>query len=154
MSMRRPYQITGGVFLLLAVFIAWESLDLKFYSFIGPGPGFFPFWLALVLGALAVLMILQATFRRPDPMPANFIASRAGYLRVGAIVLAFTATTVLMNVLGFQLTMLGTMLFLLLALGRPSLMVTLLMSVAGSFGCFYVFTEWLRVPLPTGFFGF
>ncbi len=154
MSMKRPYQVTGVVFLLLAAFIAWESLELKFYTYIGPGPGFFPFWLALLLGALAVLMILQATFRRPDPMPADFFASRAGYLRVGAIVLALTATTVLMNVLGFSLTMLGIILLLLFALGRPNLIVTLLVSVAGSFGCFYLFTQLLRVPLPTGFFGF
>jgi len=154
MSMKRPYQITGVVFLILAAFIAWESLELQFYSYIGPGPGFFPFWLALVLGTLAVLMILQATFRRTDPMPADFFASRAGYLRVGAIVLALTATTALMKVLGFQLTMLGIIIFLLFALGRPSLVVTLLVSVAGSFGCFYLFNRLLRVPLPTAFFGF
>jgi hypothetical protein len=154
MNMKRPYQITGGVFLLLAVFIAWESLQLKFYTSLGPGPGFFPFWLAMILGGLAVLMILQATFRRPDPMPADFFASRAGYMRIGAIVLALAATTTLMDVLGFQLTMLGTIIFLLFALGRPSLIVTLLVSVAGSFGCFYLFDRWMRVPLPTGFFGF
>jgi len=154
MSMKRPYQITGVVFLILAAFIAWESLELKFYTYIGPGPGFFPFWLALLLGTLSVLMILQATFRRPGPMPADFFAGRAGYLRVGAIVLALAATTVLMEILGFRLTMLGTMILLLFALGRPSLIVTLLVSVIGSFGSFYVFTKLLRVPLPRGFFGF
>jgi putative tricarboxylic transport membrane protein len=154
MNMKRPYQIAGVVFLLLAAFIAWESLELKFYTYIGPGPGFFPFWLAMALGVLAVLMILQATFRRPDPMPADFFASRAGYLRVGAIVMALTVTVALMDVLGFQLTMLGTIIFLLFALGRPSLIVMLLVSVVGSFGCFYLFVHWMRVPLPTGIFGF
>jgi putative tricarboxylic transport membrane protein len=154
MNMKRPYQIAGAIFLLLAVFIAWESLQLKFYTSLGPGPGFFPFWLAMILGLLAALMILHATFRRPDPMPADFFASRAGYFRIGAILLALAATTVLMDVLGFPLTMLGTILFLLFSLGRPSLIVTLLVSVAGSFGCFYLFDRWLRIPLPTGFFGF
>jgi hypothetical protein len=80
--MKRPYQITGVVFLLLAAFIAWESLQLKFYTHLGPGPGFSPFWLALVLGTVAVLMIVQATPRRWDPMPAGFLASRVGYLRM------------------------------------------------------------------------
>lgn len=154
MNMNRPYQITGVVFLLLAAFIAWESLELKFYTYIGPGPGFFPFWLSMALGLLAVLMILQATFRQPEPMPEDFFACRAGYLRAGAIVLALTVTTALMEIVGFQLTMLGTILFLLFALGRPSLIVTLLVSVAGSFGCFYLFDRWLKVPLPTGLFGF
>jgi putative tricarboxylic transport membrane protein len=154
MNMNRAYQIAGAVFLLLAAFIARESLALKFYTSNGPGPGFFPFWLSVALGLLAVLMILKATFRAPEPMPEGFFASRAGYLRVGAIVLAFAVTAALLEIVGFPLTMLVTILFLLFALGRPSLIVTLLVSAAGSFGCFYLFDRWLKVPLPTGFFGF
>ena len=41
MSMRRPYQITATVLLLVAAFIAFESLQLRYYSTLGPGPGFF-----------------------------------------------------------------------------------------------------------------
>jgi putative tricarboxylic transport membrane protein len=154
MNMNRAYQITGAVFLLLAAFIARESLELKFYTSNGPGPGFFPFWLSMALGLLAVLMILQATFREPEPMPENFVASRAGYLRAGAIVMALIVTAALLDIVGFPLTMLVTIFFLLFALGRPSLIVTLLVSVAGSFGCFYLFDRWLKVPLPPGFLGF
>jgi putative tricarboxylic transport membrane protein len=154
MNMNRAYQITGVVFLLLAAFIARESLELKFYTNNGPGPGFFPFWLSMALGLLAVLMILKATFREPEPMQEGFFASRAGYLRAGAIVVALAVTTALLDVVGFPLTMLGAILFLLFALGRPSLIATLLVAAAGSFGCFYLFDRWLKVPLPTGFFGF
>ena len=154
MSMNRTYQITGAVFLLLAAFIAWESLELKFYTSNGPGPGFFPFWLSIALGLLAVLMILKATFRELEPFPEGFLASRAGYLRAGAIVAALAVTTALLEIAGFPLTMLVTILFLLFALGRPGLIATLLVSAAGSFGCFYLFDRWLKVPLPTGFFGY
>jgi len=154
MNMNRTYQITGIVFLLLAAFIAWESLELKFYTYMGPGPGFFPFWLSVAMGVLAVLMILQAMFREPEPVPEGFLASRAGYLRAGAIVMALIVTTALMEIVGFPITMLVTTLFLLFALGRPSLIVTLLVSAVGSFGCFYLFDRWLKVPLPPGFLGF
>ena len=154
MNMNRTYQITGVVFLLLAAFIAWESVELKLYTNNGPGPGFFPFWLSMAMGLLAVLMILQATFRGSEPIPEGFFASRAGYLRAGAIVVALAVTTALLDIVGFPLTMLVTILFLLFALGRPSLIATLLVTAAGSFGCFYLFDRWLKVPLPTGFFGF
>ena len=154
MNMNRTYQITGAVFLLLAAFIAWESLELKFYTSNGPGPGFFPFWLSMALAVLAGLMIFQATFREPEPMPEGFFASRAGYLRAGAIVTALAVTTAFLDIAGFPLIMLATILFLLFALGRPNMIVTLLVSAAGSFGCFYLFDRWLKVPLPTGFFGF
>ena len=59
-TMRRFYQITGAALLLLAVFVALESLKLKYYTNQGPGPGFFPFWLSLLLGALAIIILLQA----------------------------------------------------------------------------------------------
>jgi len=152
--MKRPYQITGTVLLLFAAFIGWEALKLKFYTHLGPGPGFFSFWLSLILGGLAVLMIVQATLRRPDPMPEEFIPSRSGLTKMGAILLSLVVTTALLNVLGFSLTMFGVFVFLLCTLGRPGWIVTLLVSVAGSFGVFYLFDRWLRVQLPSGIFGF
>jgi putative tricarboxylic transport membrane protein len=154
MSMKRPYQITGTVLLLLAAFIAWEALKLKFYTHLGPGPGFFSLWLSLILGVLAVLMILQATFRTPETMPEGFFPTRAGFLKMGSILLALVATTALLDVLGFRLTMFCVFVFLLYTLGRPGWIVTLVVSAAGSFGVYYLFVQWLRVQLPTGYFGF
>jgi len=99
--MRRPYQITGAVLLLLAAWIAVEALQLRYYTSLGPGPGFFSFWLAMILGALAVVMLLQATLGQADPAPPDFFASRTGYLRIGAVVLALAGTTALLEPLVF-----------------------------------------------------
>jgi putative tricarboxylic transport membrane protein len=151
--MRRPYQITGAVLLLLAVYVAIESLRLRYYTPLGPGPGFFPFWLAVILGALAVGMLLQASLGRAEPMPPDFFASRTGYLKMGAVVLALVGTTALLEPLGFCLTTLAMYLLLLSALGRHSLIITALVSLGGSFGVYYVFMRWLQVPLPAGLFG-
>jgi len=151
--MRRPHQVTGVVFLLLAAFVAVESLKLRYYTSMGPGPGFFPFWLAMLLGALAVVMLLQATLGRPEPAPPDFFASRMGYLRMGAVVLALVGTTALLQPLGFRLTMLAVYVFLLCALGRRGLIITALVALAGSFGVYHMFVRWLKVPLPTGLFG-
>jgi putative tricarboxylic transport membrane protein len=153
MTMRRPYQIAGAALLLLAVWIAIESLQLRYYTSLGPGPGFFSFWLAVVLGVLAVVMLLQAAFGQVPLAPADFFASRTGYLRMGAVVLALAGATVLLERLGFRLTMLAMYLFLLCTFGRHSLIVTALVSLAGSFGVFHVFVHWLNVPLPIGMFG-
>ena len=153
MTMRRAYQITGTVLLLLAAFVAVESLKLRYYTSLGPGPGFFPFWLAVILGALAVGMLLQATLGHAEPMPADFFARRTGYLKMGAVVLALVGTTVLLEPLGFCLTMLAVYLFLLYTLGRQNLILTALVSLGGSFGVYYLFVRWLQVALPTGLFG-
>ena len=80
LNMRRTYQVTGTILLCLAVYVGHESLALRYYTPLGPGPGFFAFWLALILGVLAVSMVAQATFGRPEPVPPDFLADRRGYL--------------------------------------------------------------------------
>jgi putative tricarboxylic transport membrane protein len=154
MTMRRSYLITGAVFLLLAAFVAVEALKLRYYTPLGPGPGFFSFWLALILGGLALIMILQATFGPPEPMPEDFFSNRIGYLRIGAVVLALVFAIALLEPLGFSLTMFAVTAFLLYTLGRQGIVLTVLVSLACSFGTYYVFDHWLMVPLPRGVLGF
>ena len=154
MTMRRPNQIAGAAFLLLAAWVAWQALKMRFYSHLGPGPGFFPFWLALALGVVSLTMLVQATIGENEPMPADFFPDRRGLLRVLAVFVALAATAALLEPLGFRLTMFAALAFLLVALGRQNWIVTLVVASAGSFGAFLLFDRWLRVSLPTGFFSF
>lgn len=151
--MRRPNQIAGAVLILVAALVAREALTLEYFTMIGPGPGFFPFWLSVLLGLSGASILYQATVKPSDPMPVDFIPTRAGLLRIGAIVLAVIAVVVLMVPLGFRLTVLGFQFFLLFALGRQSLPVTIVVSLAGSFGVYEVFSNFLELPLPVGGFG-
>lgn len=151
--MKRPYQIAAAVLLALAAFMAWESIRLRYYTSLGPGPGFFPLWISLLIGLLAAVMWFQATFRQSEPMPADFFAERAGYLRIGVVLLGLTATAVLLEPLGFRLTMLGFLLFVLSALGKVSRVVGIAIALLGSFGTYHVFWHWLKVPLPVGVLG-
>ncbi len=148
--MKRPYQIAGTVLFLFAAFIARESLDLKFYTTLGPGPGFFPFWLSVLMGLLAAVMVYQATFGQSPPMPEDFYASKVGYFRAGAVILAMAATVVLMERVGFRWTMALFFAFLLVCLGKPNVFDALLVVVAGSLGAFKMFNDVLKVPLPQG----
>jgi len=141
------------VLMLAAAFLVRESLRLRYYSSFGPGPGFFPLWLSLLLAILAVAMFWQATFGKPEAMPADFYPDRKGYLRIGAVLAALAGVIVLIEPLGFRLVMLGLYLFLLAVLGRQHPLVTGIVALAGSFGVYYVFVHWLAVPLPIGLFG-
>jgi putative tricarboxylic transport membrane protein len=134
-TMRRPYQITGVLIVALAVFIGKDALDLTYYSRLGPGPGFFSFWLALILGVLGIVMVVQATLQASEPMPEDFYPEgAAGYLRIGAIAVALLASALLLEPLGFVLTMVGMYLFVLLTLGVRNIPVIALVTLAGSFG--------------------
>ena len=151
--MKRPHQIAGVGFLLFAAFALNESRKLKYYSSLGPGAGFFPFWVSIFIGLLAAVMLYEATWKPQEPMPEDFIASRMGYVRSASILAALILMVFAMERLGFRLAMLGFYLFLLVILGRRNIFVTIAVALAGSFGVFYVFAEWLKIPLPVGIFG-
>ena len=149
-TMRRPYQLTALVLFGLSGFIAYESLKLKYYTSLGPGPGFFPLWLSLAMAALAAAMFFQATFKASEPRPADFRDSRTGYLRAAAICVAWIWATLMLERLGYRLTMLVFFPVLLFALGRVKWWLVVAISLLGSVAVFYVFSVGLSVHLPVG----
>ena len=152
--MIRVYQAASIAFLLGSIFIgAYSWMELQFYTRLGPGPGFFPFWLSVIFGVLSVIMFSQATFGRSEPKPSDFYPTRTGYLRIGAIILTLGWTVLLLEPLGFRLTMLLFYLFLLYVLGKQNFIVTAVVALIGSFGIFHVFVTLLKIPLPVGMLG-
>ena len=137
------------IVLLFALWVLREARSMDYLSSLGPGPGFFPFWLGLGLAALAVVWLVQATVGPDEAPPEPLAPSRGGLLRIVAIVVALALFATLVDVLGFRLTMLAFLLLLLLVLGRPPLPITLAIAVVGSFGVHHAFTVGLHVPLPT-----
>ncbi len=152
--MKRPYQITAIVLLLLSAFFVHEALQMKIYVPLGPGPGFLPLWLGITLAALAMGILYGATFMSVEPMPSGFFPTRAGYHRLAGIMAALIMVVVLMDRIGFRLVMFLFYVFLVFVLGRQKLIVTVLVALVGSFGVYHVFVDWLNVQLPMGMFGF
>ena len=66
-TVQRAHQITGVVFLLIAAFLGYHAVKLRYYTPLGPGPGFFPIWLCAILGLLAVTLFFQARLATPEP---------------------------------------------------------------------------------------
>jgi putative tricarboxylic transport membrane protein len=151
--MKRPYQITAVVILLFSAFMVRESLQIRFYTAMGPGPGFFPFWLSVFLGLLAAFMFYHATWGESDPMPADFFASRKGYFRAAAALGALYFCAFAMAYLGFRLTMLIFVVWLLSTLGKVNPILIAVIAALASFGGYWLFDQVLQVVLPVGMFG-
>ena len=139
---------------MLGIFAAAlvTSLDYSLGDALGPGPGFFPFWLSL-LGAALTVAILVETARSHDIGTASILLSRQAAWQVGCVLIALAAAAALLEPLGFRLTTLLFIAGLLFALGARSPFTILLTALAGSFGVFHVFFYWLKVPLPIGVLG-
>ena len=75
--MRRVNAIVWGVLLAFGAFVVHESLGHNYYgSDFGPGPGFFSFWLGILLMAMSLGQIVM-TYRRPASR-CRRASSRAG----------------------------------------------------------------------------
>jgi putative tricarboxylic transport membrane protein len=146
--MRRVYQLASLVFLAFSIYLVVKSRDMEYFAALGPGAGFFPFWLGSLLAVLSIIWLIQVSIGPKEPMKADFIPDRQGVIRVISVVVALALFSWVVETLGFQLTMLIFLATLLIALGRQNLIVTAAVAIGGSFGIYYVFTKWLDVSLP------
>jgi putative tricarboxylic transport membrane protein len=139
---------------LLAIFLATlvTSLGYSLMDALGPGPGFFPFWLSLIGAALTIAILIE-TVRDRSLADANILPARPAAIQGGIVLIALAAAAALFEPLGYRLTMLLFIAGLLFVLGARSPPAILLTAVAGSFGVFHVFLYWLKVPLPVGALG-
>jgi drug/metabolite transporter (DMT)-like permease len=113
-----------------------------------PGPGFFPFGLAVILAFLALALILQS--RRKEEVPAPFWPERTWRRPLlGAAVFLLYAFS--LGYLGFILT---TCLFLVVwmwGVERIRWLTIITISIGVTAVLYFIFEYFLEVPLPTGF---
>jgi len=142
------YRIAGFCFVALSAFVVWESWSLEYYTNLGPGPGFFPLWLGVVMGALSLVWLAQVFVRKGGPGDVAILPERTGIVRILSTLAALVGMAGLMNLLGFQLTMFLFLVFLLKGLGRQPLWLTLVVALLGSVGVYHLFGAYLDLPLP------
>jgi putative tricarboxylic transport membrane protein len=147
-SMLTTDRLGGSALCLLAVFVMWESRRLPLGTWHNPGPGYFPVLLALMLFVLGALVGFMGKHAAPVASVGWSEARQAlVILAVGAFI-CFA-----LERLGYRLTMLTALLFLVWLVERRSLGVAVTFAVALAGGSFYLFDTLLRVPLPRGPFG-
>jgi putative tricarboxylic transport membrane protein len=147
--MKKAQLLAGLMFLGASIYIVVEASRMKYYDAIGPGAGFFPLWLGLILCSLSLGCLAQVwRSGRADP-EERFLPSRQGMTRLAIIVVALVLFVALLNPIGFRLDMLAFLFFLLAVLGRQNILTTVVIALLGSFGSYYAFNNWLGVPLPS-----
>ena len=147
--MRNADRVTAV--LLLAFSAAFSAGALKYYKWWGddgPGPAFLPFWLGLVMGLLALMMLVKS-LREKNPGEA-WLPSGEGLRSTLVVLGASVAFVALLKVTGMVF---GTALFLaglLRYLGRHRWWVCAAVAAGAAGFNWLVFAHWLHVPLPEG----
>ncbi len=151
--MKRGWIVASGLFLALFVFIIWQSWSLPFLDELGPGPGFFPIWLAGIGAVLSVLLMIETARGPADPPDETLVPPRDAMFRIAAVVVLLSMAAFCLEWLGWRITATAFVLLLLPALGARSPLAILPVAAIAGFGVFHVFYYWLKVPLPIGTFG-
>jgi len=142
MSQTRGWQAAVAVLLAVFAFFAIESLQLSLRDALGPGAGFFPFWLSVAGGVLGVVLLIQL-HQQGESESVKFELSPVALVLAGLV-----AGAAVLELVGFRLAMGVMLVYLLLVLGVRNWLALGLFAAAGSFGVYYVFSGFLKVPLP------
>jgi len=142
-------RMSGSVLVLFALLVIWESRRLPLGTFRQPGPAFVPILLALLLLIFGIFVVLTAG-------RAQLLSSiRWTEWRHAVAILAASVFSVFgMERLGYRLTVLIVLIFLVKLVEQRGWLLSLGFAFALSFGSFFLFYTILRVPLPEGPLGF
>ena len=144
----RSDQISGVVFVLIALLVAWENRSYPLGSLSDPGPDYMPLMLAIALGTFGLLVALRGA-ASPLFNTIDWTEGRRGMVLlitcgVGAFVL---------ERIGYRLTMIALLVFMLGVVERKRPLPTLLVSFGFAFISYFVFATLLKVQLPQGPWG-
>lgn len=145
----RSDQVSGLVLLVLAVYIGWLNREFPVGSLAEPGPGYVPLLLACTLGGIGLLVALRGA--RSESLPAmRWPEATRGLV----ILVACVVATLVLEHIGYRLTITAFLVFFLGIVERKPPLATALVAAGFSLASFYVVGILLKVPLPRGPWGF
>ena len=141
--------ISGLVLLMVAVILFLQARALAVWGEMGPGEGFFPITLSIILAVLSFVIILNAflkkgqekeTFHILGPRKRKFILYGVSFLIFGLI----------FPRVGYSLTVAAFLVFILRVVERKSWKTTLMLTAISIIGSYVLFVKAFSIPLPEG----
>lgn len=146
---RRTMEVAVALFLILLAAIAiYDSVRIGFtWREDGPAPGFFPFWVGVIL-ALASLYNLFQGLRRE--YGAETFVTRPQFGRVLAVLIPSIVYVALIAPLGLYVASAIFIAAFMMAIGKESPLKSVLVGIGVPLVAFMLFEKWFLVPLPKG----
>ncbi len=152
--MKRDELIGGAVIFLFGLATTILSLKMPLGTFRSAGTGMFPLILGILLMFLSVVFLLRlflktTATREKLSGEVELGSSKQLILFFGTMVLV----TLLFNQLGYPLSSFLLMMALLRILGVKGWRLNLSLSFIAAAVCYFLFVQWLKIPLPKGWMG-
>jgi putative tricarboxylic transport membrane protein len=149
-SARLKASVAPVVFLLVALWVCFEALQVPLGTFRMPGAGFFPLALGLALGLCSILL-LALSLASPAFESTEGWPERRDVFYLAACVIA---AVWLFERAGFVLTMSLFLAATTRVLGRLSWLTAIVVALIGSIVAYVIFGRLLVIALPSGILPF
>ncbi|HSF07251.1 MAG TPA: tripartite tricarboxylate transporter TctB family protein [Methylomirabilota bacterium] len=140
--------VAATTLLLFAALAAFESARLLPFGVVrNPGPGFYPWWVSLALGLLALAQLGNA-FRGRRALAAS--GERGQFLKVLGVLAVLTGYALALDTVGYPIATFVVVLFMLRVTEPHRWPLALGIALLAAGGSYVLFALWLGVPLPPG----
>jgi putative tricarboxylic transport membrane protein len=145
---------SSGFWLFFSIYIATESYRLGLGNWHDPGPGYFPFGAAMLLGCMAFGVLVSSLRKGTAQKIQPTLKEKFHWTNVIMVLTSMVLYTIFLNTIGFVLcTFLIVVFFVkVIALQRWTTSITAALGMAA--GSYLLFSVFLKAPLPKGFFLF
>ncbi len=154
--MKRDETIVGIVILFFGGITTLLSLRMPIGTFRAAGTGLFPLLLGIILMILSVLFLFNLLLRKEKDLEKKEapVEASPGSIKPVILFLGMMALAALFfNSLGYPLIAFLLMVALLKILGMKRWTASILLSLATAVVSYFLFVQWLKIPLPKGLLG-
>ena len=144
----RSDAVAGVVLILIALVVGWQNRAYPMGNLAEPGPGYMPLMIACALGVFGLLIAVRAG-SSPLFNTLDWSEGRRGIVMLVACGVAVFA----LERIGYRLTMIALLVFMLGVVERKRAVPTLLVALGFSLLSYYLFASLLKVQLPRGPWG-
>lgn len=116
-----------------------------------PQPGFFPFWLGLLLGIAGLVVLARSALVGRDPA-GPFFHDRTAFSSVMKVILTGAAMLIFTYLVGFYTAAVAYLLIYTRFVGKHRWPVAIILSLAIPIGSYLLFERTLEILLPRGMY--
>jgi putative tricarboxylic transport membrane protein len=149
--MWRAELIGAWAVLLLGLFIVVFSIPLKYYTDLGPGAGFLPFWIGVGVIVGGIVEVIKVFRMKQRTEMGTFLQPRSK-LGFQMLILIFI-TFLLFPLMGFSVALALCTAAAMRIIGKHKIMTCGITAVISAIFIHIVFANWLDIPLPMGMIG-
>ncbi len=147
--MKRWERLAAAILIFIGITAAAIAYNLGFGDLHHPGPGFFPFWLSVILALVSFIYFITRT---GADSPGAGLWDKRAWVRPSLAALVMLLYSLAMGWIGFFPATFLLFLAWLILIEKETWLTVSLVSVLGTASIYFIFNVFLKVPLPRGTF--